>query len=100
MITYFIIFLISTACVFIAMQILHLTKGLLDRAYRFFLLASIVLLVLMAIKVLNVGEVIDFKVDYYQYFELAFALLFLDGLLSMRRVVRELEPELKKKRKK
>ncbi len=90
MIIYFAIFVVGLISSIVAVQIVFLTKKNLDRSYRFFMFAAMILSLGALLKIL---AEINFGVNesVIKYFDLIFAFLFLDGLILMRRVIKNLK---------
>lgn len=92
MVVYLLIFLSSLICILYASEIVLLTGKALDRSYKFFLFASIVVAISSLIRLLN-SFFFSIDEELIKYLDLVFIFLFLDGLIYMKRLIKVIEEE-------
>ena len=96
MFIYFITFIIALACVYLALEIVILTKKTLDRSYKFVTLAAIVFAIIVLAKMLSELGYLDSSKNF-NYLYLVFIILFFDSLIFMKRLIKNIEEKKVKK---
>ena len=89
MFIYLAAFVITLVSLLMTIEIVLLTKETLDRSYKFFMWASIVLTVVIGFRLLVAADIV-LDNEYVKYLDFLYVLLFMDGLIYMRRLVKEI----------
>lgn len=90
MFIYLVTFIITLACIFLALEIVILTKKTLGKSYKLISLAAIIFALIILLKILSeLGYVQD--IENFNFLYLIFIVLFFDGLLFMKRLIRGIE---------